>query len=286
MLTIFTPTYNRAYILPQLYDSLCRQTCHDFEWLVVDDGSTDNTEELVKKWIAESRISIRYFKQPNGGKHRAINCGVKQANGEWFFIIDSDDYLTDDAVQWINHTAWLINDDERFAGLSGIRIHPEGNKIGGGGDFGVIDANAIDIRLKYGVVGDLAEVFKTAILRKYPFPDIESERFCPEALVWFRIARKYMMRYCHEGIYVCEYLSDGLTAKITKLRRESPTASMIYYSEHFHDNIPIVWKLKAAINYWRFSIAPYRSEYKMHNILSLLCLLPGKLMQIYDSYKK
>lgn len=284
-ITIFTPVYNRAYIISQLYHSLCRQTSKDFEWLVVDDGSTDDIDNLMAQFQAERKIQIHYIKQQNGGKHRAINRGVKEAHGELFFIVDSDDYLTDDAVEWIHHTTELIANDDRFAGLSGIRITPGGSKIGGGGDFGNIDANAIDIRLHHGVVGDLAEVFKTDILRQYPFPEFDGEKFCPEALVWFRIARHYMLRYCHKGIYVCEYLGDGLTAKIVQLRRKSPQASMLFYSEHYHDSIPVVWKIKAAINFWRFQLAPYSKRYKMTSLLALLTWLPGKAMALFD-FKK
>lgn len=284
-LTVFTPVYNRAYIIPQLYQSLCRQTCRDFEWLIVDDGSTDDIETLVLRFIAEHKIDIRFIRQKNGGKHTAINRGVREAQGKWFFIVDSDDYVTDNAVDWIRRTAELIEDDNWFAGLSGIRIRPEGGKIGGGGDFGFIDANAIDIRLKYGIAGDLAEVFKTDVLRRYPFPEIPGEKFCPEALVWFRIARRYKMRYAHEGIYVCEYLPDGLTAKITRMRRESPVASMTFYAEHFHDGIPALWRLKAAVNFWRFKKAPYRRKYKMLAPLSILAFLPGTLIRIIENFR-
>jgi glycosyltransferase involved in cell wall biosynthesis len=101
MITIFTPTYNRAYSLRRLYDSLCKQTSNDFEWLVVDDGSTDDTENLINSFIADGKVDIRYFKQANGGKHRAINFGVREARGELFFIVDSDDQVTPDAVEWI-----------------------------------------------------------------------------------------------------------------------------------------------------------------------------------------
>lgn len=285
MLTVFTPVYNRAYIISQLYQSLCRQTSKDFEWLVVDDGSDDNIDELMARFKSEKKIIIRYVKQPNGGKHTAINRGVREAQGGFFFIVDSDDYLADDAVEWINHTAELIADDERFAGLSGIRIRPDGKKIGGGGDFGAIDANALDIRLKYGVVGDLAEVFKTKILREYPFPVFVGEKFCPEAMVWNRIAEKYLLRYCHKGIYVCEYLADGLTAKITHMRRYSPKASMTFYSELYHRRIATVWKFKAAINFWRFALAPYQSEYSMFSPLSLTAWLPGLAMRFFDRNK-
>lgn len=284
MVTVFTPVYNRAYIISNLYNSLCQQSSKDFEWLIVDDGSTDNIEELINSFILENKIKIRFYRQRNGGKHIAINYGVKLAHGSLFFIVDSDDYITPDAIEWIQKTSAPIMDNNDFAGISGTRIKPDGTKIGGGKDFGSIDANAIDIRLKYGVTGDLAEVYKTAILKQFPFPHFENEKFCPEALVWFRIARKYKLRFCYKGIYVCEYRPDGLTAKITRLRRESPKASMTYYSEHFHDTIPVKWKLKASINFWRFKFSNYQKDYKMLSPLALLGWLPGKLFQLNDSH--
>lgn len=284
-LTVFTPVYNRAYIISQLYDSLCRQTVKDFEWLVVDDGSSDEIDELMDRFQADGKIEIRFIRQTNGGKHTAINRGVREAKGQFFMIVDSDDYLTDDAVEWIIETSAQIDNDLRFAGLSGIRIHPDGRKIGGGNDFGVIDASALDIRLKHGVVGDLAEVFKTDILRNYPFPVVEGEKFCPEAMVWNRLADKYMLRFCHKGIYVCEYLSDGLTAKITRMRRNSPRTSMTYYSELFHRPIATIWKLKAAINFWRFALTPYQSCYRMLSPLSLIAWTPGRVMRFLDRNK-
>lgn len=285
MVTVFTPTYNRAYILPRLYQSLCNQSCADFEWLIVDDGSDDHTQQLVDQWIKQEIITIRYFKQHNGGKHRAINNGIELARGFWFVIVDSDDYLTPDAVEWIIKTGDQIKNNPTFCGLSAIRISPEGYKIGGGDDFGAIDANAIDIRLKYNIKGDMAEVFKTDVLRNFKFPEFDGEKFCPEALVWFRLARKYEMRFVYKGIYVCKYLSDGLTAKITRLRREAPQASMIYYSEHFHDAIPLKWRIKAAINFWRFALADYKREYNMLSSLSLIAWLPGMCMRLIDKVK-
>lgn len=282
MVTVFTPTYNRAYIISKLYESLCRQTSKGFEWLIVDDGSTDNTESLIKSYILENKITIRYFRQKNGGKHRAINKGVEYANGELFFIVDSDDKVTEEAVEWINGTALPIMEDDSFAGLSGIRIYPDGTKIGGGADFGTVDTDTFDLRYRRKIKGDLAEVFKTDILRKYPFPEFENERFCPEALVWNRIAKRYKLRYVHKGIYICEYLQDGLTSKITKIRRNSPKASVTYYSELYHSNIPFLQKVKAAINFHRFAPRLFASGYNMLNILSLLSVLPGKLLRFRD----
>lgn len=283
-ITVFTPTYNRAYTLPKLYQSLCRQTSCDFEWLIVDDGSTDDTEALINGYIAEGKINIRYYRQANGGKHLAINRGVREARGYLFFIVDSDDYLTDFAVDWIIKTAAPIIHDSRFAGLSGIRVYPNGHKIGGNDNFGTIDANAIDIRTKHFVSGDLAEVYKTDVLCQFPFPEVPGEKFCPESLVWFRIAKKFIMRYVSCGIYVCEYLSDGLTANIINVRRNSPVASMTFYAEQFHAEVPLSLKIRSAINFHRFSPNLLSRGYNMYNPLPILMILPGKLMRLRDKF--
>lgn len=253
MITIFTPTYNRGYIIKKLYESLCNQTSNDFEWLVVDDGSTDNTKELIEKFISENKINIRYIYKENGGKHTAINLGIKNANGELFFIVDSDDYLTPDAIEWIINNSRDIIYNDKFAGLSGLRVYPDGTKIGGGKDFGTIDADALTIRNKYKVRGDLAEIYKTDILKQYPFPEIPEERFCSEGLIWARIAQIYILRYIYKGIYVCEYLTDGLSYNKHKLRLNSPQYTMLLYSELIKYNTPLMTKIKNAINFWAFS---------------------------------
>lgn len=282
-LTVFTPVYNRAYIVTQLYESLCRQTDKDFEWLVVDDGSGDNLDGLMAGFMEDGKINIKYVKQPNGGKHTAINRGVMEANGQFFMIVDSDDYLTDDAVEWIHRTSGPIAGDPHFAGLSGIRICPDGTKIGGGADFGTVDANALDIRLKHGVAGDLAEVFRTDVLRRYPFPVFEGEKFCPEATVWNRIADKHMLRYCHKGIYVCEYLPDGLTANIVKARHNSPQASMTFYSELCRKDISTYQKFRAAVNFWRFADISKSRGHGMISFMGMLAFLPGRFFRLLDN---
>lgn len=263
MVTVFTPTYNRAYIIGKLYNSLCEQSCKDFEWLIVDDGSTDNTKELIEKFIADNKIRIKYIYKENGGKHTAINLGVKKAKGKLFFIVDSDDHLTNDAVEWIKKNSQEIINDSRYAGLSGLRITPDGNKIGGGTNFGMIDANALAIRNKYYVTGDLAEIYKTDILRQYPFPEYSDERFCSEGLIWARIAKKYILRYIYKGIYICEYLNDGLTYNRVLCRKNSPKYSMLLYSEGANDyQQPITSRIKYAILFWRYSELSEASFYK------------------------
>ncbi len=260
LITVFTPTYNRAHLLPRLYESLCRQTFKEFEWLIVDDGSTDGTQEWVNS-ILNSQFSIlnsfstRYFYQENGGKHKAVNRGVKVAKGELFFIADSDDRLQDDALEIVAAAFEKIREDKSIAGVVGLDCFDKGEIVGSGLPKDTIDCNAIDIRLRHHVTGDLKEVFRTSVLKEFPFPEIEGERFCPEQLVWFRIAQKYRMRYFNKPIYIAEYQEQGITANITRTRMNSPIASMMTYAELNSYAIPFASKIKAAINYWRFRMS-------------------------------
>lgn len=283
-LTVFTPVYNRAYIISNLYQSLCRQSSTEFEWLIVDDGSTDNIDALINGFIAEKKVDIRYFKQANGGKHRAINRGVDEARGEMFFIVDSDDYLTDDAVEWIIRKSSEILGDDSFAGISGLRVKPDGSKIGGENDFTQIDADAISIRVKNHVTGDLAEIYKTDILRQFPFPDIPGEKFCSEGLIWNRIAMTGLkLRYCYQPLYVCEYLGDGLTAGRVKCRRQSPEYSLILYSEALKNPIiPFKEKLKYGLLFWRYSEKSKKSFRQKSILISPIywpLIVPGILIR-------
>lgn len=191
-ITVFTPTYNRAKLLPRLYKSLCKQTYLDFEWLIVDDGSTDNTEEIINKKleIRKSKFKVKYYKKENGGKHTAINLGVKLADGDLIFIADSDDTLPLNAIETVIKYWNSIKDDKSFAGVCGLDADPQGRIIGSGLPSEIIDDNSINIRYKLGISGDMKEVFRTDVLREFPLPEIEGERFCPEMLVWNRISTK------------------------------------------------------------------------------------------------
>lgn len=214
MISIITPTYNRGYILENLYFSLKRQTSRNFEWIIVDDGSQDNTENLVKAW--ETDFSIKYFKQKNGGKHRAVNRGVLQAKYDYIFIVDSDDYLLDNAIEIVEKLILDVKEIENIAGISGLKIYPDGTPVG---NFpkkvkNYIDASSLE-RKKYNITGDKAEIFKKEILIKYPFPEIEGENFISEGVSWIKIAADgYKIRWYPIPIYVAEYLEDGLSKNI------------------------------------------------------------------------
>lgn len=254
MITVFTPTYNRADLLQRLYDTLILQTYKNFEWVIVDDGSRDNTKDVVSSFVKEGKLNIHYVQQENGGKHRAINTGVGLATGELFFILDSDDILPNNALELVVKTYQPIKHEMSFAGVSGIDGNFDGRIIGSGLPDDSIDCNSVDIRYKFHVTGDMKEVFRTSVMKEFPFPDIEGENFCPEALVWNRIAQKYKLRYFNKIIYKVEYQPEGITSNIVKVRMKSPITSMMCYAEMLELNTPFKDKLKAAVNYWRFRL--------------------------------
>ena len=190
LITIFTPTYNRRQLIERLYQSLLSQTAKNFEWIVVDDGSTDNTEKYFSELLSKSQpFPIRYIKQPNGGKHRAINHGVQLANGELFFTVDSDDYLTKDAVEKVIKWAKSLDNSHKWAGVAGLRGDYNLNIIGERNNLSYyIDAKNTE-RRQNNLQGDKPEIYFTEILKKFPFPEIPGENFISEEIVSNKLAR-------------------------------------------------------------------------------------------------
>ena len=229
--TVFTPTYNRAYILGDLYHSLQRQTCMDFEWLIVDDGSADDTEALVASWQAEGNpFPIRYVYQENGGKCRAINRGLKEADGRLFFTVDSDDYLTDDAIEKVIRWDGELPKDGHFCGYVGNRgITPTQtpNRLFPGG---YLDGTALD---RYDQVdGERAFVFYTEIHRKYLYPEFPGEKFLTEAVTWDLMAHDgYKMRFYNDIIWIWEYKDDGLTRAGYRVFLENPQGTGLFFRQ-------------------------------------------------------
>lgn len=231
-ITVCTPTFNRANLLEKLYVSLKKQNFKSFEWLIVDDGSSDNTEEVVNNFIREDLINIRYIKKKNGGKHTALNVGIDKAQGELFWIVDSDDYIVEDALKYIWNKWNEIENKNEFAGLSGLRGYTDGSIIGTKGDNEYIDTDALSYRYKYRILGDKAEVYRTDILRKFKFPEFKGERYVTEAVVWNRIANENLkLRFFNKVTYICEYLEGGLTNTSDKNIMESWKGTTLYYKE-------------------------------------------------------
>ena len=223
LITVFTPTYNRAGTLRRLFESLTSQTSYQFEWLIVDDGSTDNTEELIIQLQKKcTSFKIRYLKKENGGKHTAINKGIQLAKGFLFFIVDSDDYLTPDAIASIINWEQSIASKDNFAGVSGNRGYSNHQLIGETFDGDYLDATALE-RNQCNILGDKAEIYYTDVLQRYPFPVFENERFLTESIVWNRMAEDGLkIRWFNKIIYITEYRDDGLTKHYVQLLGKNP----------------------------------------------------------------
>lgn len=255
--TIFTPTYNRAHLLPRAYNSLLTQSFNDFEWLIVDDGSDDDTEELIKTWIQEAPFPIRYYRQENSGKHVAINRGVELALGMLFVILDSDDWLTENSLE-ITKQAWEdIPESEReeFANIWGLTCYPSGEIIGTKFPEHTFDLNTIEIRTKYGISGDKAPVSRTDVRRIYPFPE-HVGKYCRPGLVWNRIAITYKTRFINEVLQIKEYQPGGLSHKGIQKVMDYPEGYRIKSKEYLSiTNRYIPWKFRsdAMLEYIRSS---------------------------------
>lgn len=260
MITIFTPAYNRAHLLPRLYESLCRQTLKDFEWLIVDDGSTDNTEYVCKAFKGED-FDVHYYRKDNGGKQRAINYAVARAQGEWFIILDSDDFLTDNAVELVlPHLADIQNQAE-FAGVMGVERSTAGHLSGGKRHYDVLDTDMLSFRTKHGYSAESTEVMRTSVMREFPFPEFENETFVQEAIVWNRIARKYKCRYINKVLQIQEYLDGGLTRTADELLKKNPCGTLLYYKEAFTYGNTLPYRYWALGEYWLYhKYCPRRKE--------------------------
>lgn len=230
-ITVFTPTYNRAYIIHSLYESLQRQTFKNFEWLIVDDGSFDETEELIRKWQKESNLfKIRYYKTENGGKCRAINKALEFAEGKLFFTVDSDDYLTDDALEKIDKWECDLPKNGKYCGVAGnLGISPDKTP---NSCFGTkyYEGTALD---RYrNIDGERAMVFYTEIHRKYMYPEFSDENFMTEAVTWNRMANDgYKMRFYDDIIWIYKYQEDGLTKSGSKLFLSNPRGYGLWLRE-------------------------------------------------------
>ena len=244
-LTVFTPTYNREALLPRAYYSLKKQTNMNFEWLIVDDGSTDRTSQLCTGWVQEeTAFPIRYIKKENGGKCSAINEGLKYAEGEWFLTLDSDDYLTEDAVEkivkWIN----LIPQNGTFCAIAGRATYggsePDAPALAGDyQDCSFLDRYPRKKNHYFFIGHDRPWVFRTEIHRRYPYPIFAQERFMTEAVAWNRMAHDgYLIRCFNDTICIYEHQTAGLTDKSAENFLRNPRGYGLWQ-----------WELAQYLNY-------------------------------------
>lgn len=283
-ITIFTATYNRHHLISDLYQSLLLQTEKNFEWLVVDDGSTDDTEKYFSRLLAQKQpFSIRYIKQENGGKHRAINRGVNNATGDLFFIVDSDDTLLPNAIEKINQWATTLDNSHKWAGISGLKGCTEHKNVGQRSTTTFVDAKNTE-RRKYHLEGDKAEVYFTSVLMQYPFPEISGENFISEEIVWNAIARDgYYIRWFNEIIYVCSYLEGGLTKDNSKDER-NPQGRLLWANGQL-ESFPNDWRKQfSAIAIYYNAVHKKRKIKDVAKDLNLPTIYIVIAIEIYNMY--
>lgn len=252
--TILTATYNRARELPRLKASLDAQENRDFEWLIVDDGSVDGTDVLAASWAEESAYPTRYLKRENGGKHRALNDGVRAARGRWLLFVDSDDRLAPGAIAALSARVPEADADPSICGILGLKVSSDGAMIGEAFPRGMVRRSALDLAFRDRMRGDKSETVKREVMLQFPFPEFEGERFMTENVVWYRIARAgYDYLLLQAPIQVCEYRSDGLSARSLDLRLANPAGNLLYYAEALESPYPARLLLREAVNFARFA---------------------------------
>ncbi|KMM83997.1 hypothetical protein SAMN04490203_1657 [Pseudomonas taetrolens] len=249
MITVLTATYNRAYTLARLYESLERQTNKQFEWVVVDDGSTDNSKALLDGFQQTATFPMRVVEQRNSGKHVAINTGVALAGREWIFLVDSDDALPPDAIEMFLSD---VKDStrENSVGYCYRKADLAGNMVGN-----VITAPRLaepvsptEAAALY--QGDLAYIFRREAMLKHPFPTFEGEKFVPELLIWNRLSDEGSIQYFdHKIIYLCEYLEDGYSANFAQNLRRNPRGFGVYYKHQIGREKSLTRKVKCLVRY-------------------------------------
>jgi glycosyltransferase involved in cell wall biosynthesis len=258
--TVFTPTYNRAHTLPRVYESLRAQTLRDFEWLVIDDGSTDGTAQLFEKWNAEANFPLRYARQQHQGKHVAFNRGVEQAQGELFLNLDSDDACVPHALERFKHHWDAIPKKQRlqFSAVTALCVDQHGKLIGTTFPRDATDSDSLEIRYKFRVKGEKWGFHRTSVLRQFPFPVLGG--YVPESIVWAAIARKFKTRFVNEPLRIYWADESGHPDQITKLRRPAQNApgGALWHKSVLNGQTDWFWCapqqfLRSAVQFSRYS---------------------------------
>jgi len=288
MLSIVTTTYNRAHTLTTVYESLKKQTNKQFEWIIIDDGSSDNTEMLANSFIVDQNncFDIVYHKKANGGKHTALNEAYQYVQGEIILILDSDDYLTDDAVAIIHEDWNKYKDNPNLCGLSYLKCYTDGKIIDDKFPNDVYIASYVECRINKDIKGDKAEVFRTNLLQDNPFPVFEGERFLGESVIWTKLGYLYETVHINKLIYICEYLEGGLTQSGRAMRIKCPKGGMLYCKVHIDKRIKFKIRLRMIMLYLVYAYFDRKqyiesvNEVKKYGYLFFLCRFPAYLLYL------
>lgn len=288
-ITVFTPTYNRAYCLHKCYESLIKQSNQDFVWLIIDDGSTDTTEELVASWIKENKIDIVYHYQENLGMHGGHNAAYRLIETPLNVCIDSDDCMAENAIEKILNSWGTIKDEPEYAGLVGLDADESGAIIGTKIPENIKETTLYDIYNVHGVKGDKKLVYRTEVVKKYPpYPIFEGERFVPLGYLYQLIDQDYKLLPVNEVFCVVEYMADGSSMNMLKQYRRHPRGfafsrkSRMQLAKNFKD------KFKNAIHYVSSSMFIKNGSFLKESpkkLITFLAIPFGVLLNLYIRYK-
>ncbi len=277
ILTVFTPAYNRAHTLPRTYASLLSQTCKDFEWLIIDDGSSDGTRELVSGWIAEGKIPIRYVYQENQGMHGAHNTAYKNITTELNTCIDSDDYMPSDAVEKIV-SFWKAHGSDEYAGIVGLDYAEGGGLIGT--EFPEeMKETTLNGFYANGGKGDKKLVYRTEVVLKYSeYPLFAGEKYFSLGYKYLLIDQDYKLLTLNEPLVIVDYQTDGSSFNMYRQYWNNPNGFMFLRKEHMRLYHSFKGRFKSCIHYVSHSIRARKREELFNNpcpIMTIFALLPG-----------
>lgn len=290
IVSIITPAYNRAELLGRCYESLLAQTCMDFEWIVVDDGSKDHTKEVMQEILArDNPFAITFVTKENGGKHTALNAAHPYLHGSYVLILDSDDWLTTDAVEEVKVGWSQFEDDQSVAMVTFLKQKSNGDLCAKAADE-YVPTDVLHYQRIRVTAMDCCEVLRAELFKKYPFPVFGEERFLAETALWYRAGLDGSCIYINKVIYICEYLEGGLTASGRKMRVNNPLGGM--YTSYLRMNPRCFMKerVKSAllfVCYGRYAGKHFTEilrEAKDQKALCLLAWIPGTLM--YHRWRK
>lgn len=280
MLTVFTPAYNRADYLQRVYDSLLRQTCRDFEWLIIDDGSSDHTSAVVSAFVQEGKLPVRYYQKENGGKHTAYNLALTKAEGDWFVCVDADDYLQDGAVEHIRTATAAAEGD----GIVAYKADHTGKLLSKSFPAELTRCKFSDLTLRLGCSGEFTLIYPTRLLKQYPFPVFSGERFVGETVIYDRLDRVCNVRPLGQVITVCEYLQDGYSRNFDKLLKNNPSGFCLYFMQRIDLQPSFGGRLIHGGKYWCFRWISKNKTLRYagrHKALVALAVIPGMVFRVY-----
>lgn len=282
-LTVFTPAYNRAHTIGRTYESLCRQTCQDFEWLVVDDGSQDNTKELIEGWIKENRISIRYIYQQNQGMHGAHNTAYANIKTELNTCIDSDDYMPDDAVEKIV-TFWKEHGYDKYAGILALDQEENTGRIIGTKFPEDMKESTLQGFYAAGGKGDKKLVYRTEVINQYPpYPLFEGERYVGLAYKYMLIDQDYKLLTLNEPLVIVEYQADGSSYNMFKQYWRNPKGFAFFRKTEMVTTKSLKRKFMVCIHYVSSSIISKNKKFIQESpckFLTILAIPAGYLLYL------